>query len=33
MHRDRHGSPALKNTKPSDEGDAVTNATMSLVGF
>lgn len=33
MSLDRHGSPALKNTKPSSDGDGAKNTTMSLLGF
>ncbi len=32
-HLDRHGSPAVKNTEPSSNGDGATNTTVSLLGF
>lgn len=32
IHLDRHGSPAVKNTRPSGDGDVATNTTMSLLG-
>ena len=30
---DRHGSPAVKNTTPSGDGDGAMNTTTSLLGF
>ena len=33
MQLDRHGSPAVKDTKPSGDVDGATNTTMSLLGF